>query len=366
MYFLDKILWGNSIKDWGISLLVIVVAVIVNKLIGLLNKKVLRKIAAISRSRFNDIVLDSLEKPVMFGVILVAAWVAAVRLNMDIKVLDAIGKSYQVLVTINITWFISTFVSSLITEYGGKINVRMLPMVKRTVLVIVWAIGIVTALNNVGVAITSILGVLGVGGVSVALAAQDTIKNIFGGITIYTDGPFRIGDIIQFDSFEGTVQDIGLRSTRIMTYDRRMISIPNFKLMDASVINISAEPSRRVVIKIGLTYDTAPQKMKEAIDILKKVPNKVEEIEPDTIAVFSDFGDFALIITYIYYIKKNMDLRESPSKVNFEILNNFNEAGLNFAFPTQTIYTHKVEHSEDVFHKECNKSNKPVIDIEKS
>jgi MscS family membrane protein len=338
MDFLDEILWGNSVKDWGISLLIIVVAVIVNKLIGVLNRKVLRKIAAISKSRFNDIVLDSLEKPVMFGVILVAIWVATDRLNIDKEVLDAIGKAYKVLVVINFTWFVSTFVSSLIIEYGGKINVRMLPVVKRTVLAIVWTVGIVTALNNVGVAITSILGVLGVGGVSVALAAQDTIKNIFGGITIYTDAPFRIGDIIQFDSYEGTVQDIGLRSTRILTYEQRIVSIPNFKLMDASVTNISAEPSRRVVIKLGLTYDTVPQKMKEAIEILKKLPHTVKEIEANTIAIFSDFGDFALIITYIYYIKKDLDIRESISKVNFEILKNFNEAGMNFAFPTQTIY----------------------------
>jgi MscS family membrane protein len=330
--------WGNSVKDWGISLLIIVVAVIINKVIGLLSRKVLRKIASIGRNRFNNIVLDSLEKPVKLGVMLVAVWISAANLNMPAETLNIIRKAYQVLVVINITWFVSTFSSSLIAEYGGQINVRMLPMIKRTVLFIVWAIGIVTALNNVGVAITSILGVLGVGGVSVALAAQDTIKNIFGGITIYTDAPFRIGDIIQFDSFEGTVQDIGLRSTRILTYERRIISIPNFKLMDASVVNISAEPSRRVLIKLGLTYDTPPQKMEEATAILKKLPQKVTEIEEDTVAVFSDFGDFSLIITYIYYIKKNLDIRESMSKVNFEILKEFNDAGLNFAFPTQTVY----------------------------
>jgi MscS family membrane protein len=174
---------------------------------------------------------------------------------------------------------------------------------------------------------------------AVALAAQDTIKNIFGGITIYTDAPFRLGDTIRFDEYEGTVQDIGIRSTRIITYEQQIVSVPNYKLMDASIINISAEPSRRVVITLGLTYDTTPQKMKEAIEILKKLPANISEIEENTIAVFSAFGDFALLITYIYYIKKNLDIRESTSKVNFEILNGFNEAGLNFAFPTQTIYT---------------------------
>jgi MscS family membrane protein len=338
MNFLDKIFWGNSVKEWIIALAIIVIAVAVNKLIALLNKHVLKKLAAKSKHRVDDILLDSSEKPVMFGIILFAIWIAAERLNMAAKMHEIIEKAYHILIVINITWFVSQFVASLIAEYGERINSRLLPLIKRTFLIIIWTIGIVTALHNIGVEIASILGVLGVGGVSIALAAQDTLKNIFSGITIVTDAPFRIGDIIQFDSYEGVVQDIGLRSTRILTYEQRIISVPNYKLMDASVINVSAEPSRRVVIKLGLTYDTTPQKMQEAIAILKKTPGAVNEIEEDTVAVFSEFGDFALIITYIYYIKKNLDIRESTSKVNFEILNEFNNAGLNFAFPTQTIH----------------------------
>jgi MscS family membrane protein len=338
MDFIDKIFLGNSIKEWIISLSIIVIAVIVNKLITLLNRNVLKKIAAKSSSRIDDILLDSLEKPVMFGIILVAIWFAAARLQMSVKIHDVIEKSYNILIVVNITWFVSKFVASLIAEYGEHINSRLLPLIRRTALSVIWIIGIVTALNNIGIEITSILGVLGVGGVSVALAAQDTIKNIFSGITIVTDAPFRIGDIIQFDGYEGTVQDIGIRSTRILTYEQRIISVPNFKLMDASVVNISAEPSRRVLVKLGLTYDTTPKKMQEAIEILNKIPVAVSEIEKDTVAVFSDFGDFALAITFIYYIRKNQDIRESISKVNFEILRNFNNAGLNFAFPTQTVY----------------------------
>jgi MscS family membrane protein len=338
MDFLDKIFCGNSVKDWLISLAIIIGAVIVNMLITLLNKNVLKKITAKSKHRIDDILLDSLEKPVTFGIILFAIWVAMARLDLGTKMYDIIEKAYHILIVLNITWFASKFSTSLISEYKERINSRLLPLIKRTILTVIWIIGVVTALNNIGIEIASILGVLGVGGVSVALAAQDTIKNIFSGITIITDSPFRIGDIIQFDSYEGIVQDIGLRSTRILTYEQRVVSVPNYKLMDASVINISAEPSRRVLIKLGLTYDTTPQKMKEAIAILKKVPSVVNEIEENTIAVFSEFGDFSLNITYIYYIKKNIDIRESISKVNFEILNNFNNAGLNFAFPTQTIY----------------------------
>jgi MscS family membrane protein len=335
---LDKPFAGNSVKDWGISILIIIVAIIVNKLIVLLNKNYIKKLAARSENQLYDILSSSLERPVLFGVMLAALWIAAIRLNMSQETFNIIKKAYQILIVINATWLISKFANALVTEYSKRVENRLMPLMKRTLLIIIWVIGIVTALNNVGIDVTTLLGTLGIGGVAVALAAQDTIKNIFGGITIYTDAPFRIGDIIQFDSYEGTVQDIGIRSTRIFTYEQRMITVPNYKLMDASVVNISIEPSRRIVIKLGLTYDTTPQKMENAIDILKKIPETVNDIEENTIAVFSDFGDSALLITYIYYIRKGADIRETTSKVNFEILNNFNNAGLSFAFPTQTIY----------------------------
>jgi len=343
MDILNEIFFGNSVKDWGISLIIIVGTILViNKLIVYVNRNVLQKIAAKNTNQLDDVLLSSLERPVLVGTTLIALFIATRRLTMEPKTLIIIENAFKILIAINITWLISRFADALISEYGRRVDNKLLPLVRRTILILVWVIGIVTALNNVGIEINAILGTLGIGGVAVALAAQDTIKNIFGGITIYTDGPFRIGDIIQFDSYEGTVQDIGIRSTRILTYEQRLVTVPNYKLMDASVVNISAEPSRRVVIKLGLTYDTSPQKMKDAIDLLKELPDNVENIEANTIAVFSDFGDSALLITYIYYITKGMDIRESTSKVNFEILNRFNNAGLNFAFPTQTVYIENI------------------------
>ncbi|MDR1896445.1 MAG: mechanosensitive ion channel family protein [Prevotellaceae bacterium] len=336
---LEEILFDNSIKDWGISLLIVITAAVACKIVVLFNRHVLKKLAAKSKSHLDDILFSTLEKPAVMGIMLAAIWVASMRLIKTDSAHKIIEDAYRILTVINVTWFISKFVSALIDEYGEKnFNNRLLPLLKRGVLILIWAIGIVTALHNVGIQVATLLGGLGIGGVAVALAAQDSIKNIFGGITIFTDRPFSIGDLIQFDSYEGTVQDIGLRSTRILTYEKRMVTVPNYKLTDASVVNISAEPQRRVLIKLGLTYDTTPQKMQEAIELLKNLPQAVEEIDNETIVSFSEFGESALIITYIYYIKKPINAYETNSKVNFEILNRFNNAGLNFAFPTQTIY----------------------------
>jgi MscS family membrane protein len=340
---LEEIFFGNSLQNWGISLLIIVGAVILNKGIILFNRHVIKNLTAKSKNHLDDILSETLEKPLILGIMLVAVWVASHRLNMDESAHNIIETAYQMLTVINVTWFISKFTGGLIDEYGSKtFNSRLLPLLRRGMSIVVWLVGIVTALNNAGIKVTTLLGALGVGGMAVALAAQDSIKNIFGGITIFTDGPFRIGDTIRFDNFEGMVQDIGLRSTRIKTSDNRIVTVPNFKLMDASVINISMEPSRKTILKLGLTYDTTPQKMAEAVEILKALPQTVKEIDAVTTTFFSDFGDFALVITYWYFIKKSSNIQETMSKVNFEILSRFNAAGLNFAYPTQTVYLDKI------------------------
>ena len=183
----------------------------------------------------------------------------------------------------------------------------MMPVVKRTILVLIWIIGLVTALSNVGVDINALWGTLGIGGIAFALAAQDTVKNIFGAFTIFTDKPFGIGDTINVNGLEGTVVDVGMRSTRILGYDRRITSYPNYKITDASIVNISSEPMRRAMVKLGLTYDTGAEKMKQALEILRAIPAKIKDVSgnpSDVTAYFSDYTDSALVVTFYYYIEK--------------------------------------------------------------
>ena len=348
---LEEKIYGNSLEDWGISLVIIISALILCKLIQLLNKHVIRRITAKTTNRYDDILFNSLEAPFLLGVMLFAIWIATTRLELSTSVSEVISKSYKILTVLNSTWFISKLVNALLDErikrgieknksHKLQTDNKLVPLVKRIVLMTIWAIGIVMALNNVGVSVAALLGTLGIGGIAVALAAQDTVKNIIGGMTLFTDRPFKIGDRIRFDSIDGNVEDIGVRSTKIRTLDKRIITIPNYKIVDASIENVSVEPNRRVVIKIGLTYKTSPEQMKKAIDILRSMPSVIKEIDSRGLsATFSDFGDSALLITYIYFIKKTSpDVMESTSKVNFEILEQFNKNGLDFAFPTQTIF----------------------------
>jgi len=347
---LENELWGNTIENWGISILIILGAIIIVKLLSLLGKKVIKPFVTGTDNHLDDVIFYSLEAPVKFAIILLGIWIAIHRLVYPDSFVKVVDNAYSILIVLDITWFFGRLFSSLLQVYWGKQSNgqanKMMPIIKRTILVIVWLIGIVMALSNVGVNISALLGTLGIGGIAFALAAQDTVKNVFGTFTILTDKPFSIGDTIRMDSYEGTVVDVGVRSTKIMNYDKRIITFPNYKITDTSIVNISSEPMRRVVLNLGLTYDTTSEKMKEALELLKSIPKRVENVSSnpsDIVAVFTEYSDSALVIMYIYFIEKQGDILGVTSNMNMEILAAFNKAGLNLAFPTRTVYIQKDE-----------------------
>ena len=347
---LENELWGNTIENWGISILIILGAIIIVKLLSLLGKKVIKPFVTGTDNHLDDVIFYSLEAPVKFAIILLGIWIAIHRLVYPDSFVKVVDNAYSILIVLDITWFFGRLFSSLLQVYWGKQSNgqanKMMPIIKRTILVIVWLIGIVMALSNVGVNISALLGTLGIGGIAFALAAQDTVKNVFGTFTILTDKPFSIGDTIRVDSYEGTVVDVGVRSTKIINYDKRIITFPNYKITDTSIVNISSEPMRRVVLNLGLTYDTTSEKMKEALELLKSIPKRVENVSSnpsDIVAVFTEYSDSALVIMYIYFIEKQGDILGVTSNMNMEILAAFNKAGLNLAFPTRTVYIQKDE-----------------------
>lgn len=344
----SEVYYGNTLKEWIISFAIIVGAILLNKIIVLLNKHVIRKFTGKTKNRLDDILFSMLEAPVLLGIMLLAIWIASSRLELHPNIDIFFAKSYQFLIVLNITWFVVRFVNALIEEFlvpaaadeksYKYLDTTILPIISRTVLGVIWSIGVVMALHNVGVDVGALIAGLGIGGLAFALAAQDTIKNIFGGITIFTDRPFRIGDRIKVDGFEGFVEDIGIRSTRIRTLERRLVTIPNYKIVEASIENVTDEPMRKVMVSIGLTYDTTPEKMNLALSILRNMPKIINGIDTEVVAVFTSFASFYMEVKFIYWVKKGQDVMMVPSDVNIEILRAFNEVQLSFAFPTQTVY----------------------------
>lgn len=343
---LDYEILGNSLQTWLISILIVLAAFVLVKLLTLLSRKVIKPFVDRTTNHVDNIVFYALEPPLKIAIMLLGIWIAIHRLVYPDNWVTVVDNAYRILIVLDITWVFARLLSALVQNYWGTNShvQKMMPVIKRTILFLVWVIGIVTALSNIGVDINALWGTLGIGGVAIALAAQDTVKNILGAITIFTDKPFGIGDTINVNGIEGTVVDVGMRSTRILGYDRRITTIPNYKITDANIVDISSEPMRRVMLKLGLTYDTGADKMKEALQILRSLPAKVKDVSSnssDITAVFADYSDSSLVLNFYYYIEKPGDILGVQSEMNTAILAAFDQAGIQFAFPTQTVYLHE-------------------------
>ncbi len=343
----DTIVWNNSLDDWSISLAIIVGGFLFARLIYFITSKLLSKITSKTVWRLDDILVEKFKAPFIFAIIIGAFWIALQRLHFSAQIETAIGQVYNVLIVLNITWAIARLVSALLQEYllpysqrdNTKLDSNVMALLHRVLKYTIWFIGIIVALHNIGVEISTLIAGLGIGGAALALAAQDTLKNLFGGITLFIDRPFKLGERVKIGNIDGFVKDIGMRSLRIRTLDDRTISIPNYQVVDSTLENVSSEPARRIQVRLGLTYDTTPEKMELAMSLLQNLPSHVKEITKSVDVSFIEYGDFALQILFIYRIRKDKDIFKTQSIVNLEILRQFNANGLEFAFPTQTIYT---------------------------
>jgi len=159
----------------------------------------------------------------------------------------------------------------------------------------------------------ALLAGLGIGGLALAMAAKDTVANVFGGITIFTDKPFKINDRVKLNGFDGNITEIGIRSTRLKTLEGRIVTIPNSKFTDGMVENVTLEPSRKVVLNLGLVYDTSSAQMEKAMELLKEIGEKNPSTEENVLVGFNDFGASALGLIFIYYIRKDGDILATQS-----------------------------------------------------
>lgn len=345
--FLGEAYYGNTIQQWLIAFGLVVAAAILGKIVYWLFKNILRRVTAKSKTRLDDIILDMIEEPIVVVVTVFGFWYAINGLVLSEKVLGFLDKAKTAAIVLAITWLFARLVDSLIREYlvpladksDTDLDDQLLPIFRKGAKLTIWSVGIVVACQNAGYDIGAVLAGLGIGGLALAMAAKDTVSNIFGGFTIFTDRPFGLNERVRVGSYDGNIREIGLRSTRLQTLAGTMVSIPNSKFADSPVENVSAEPSRKVSLGLGLTYDTTPEQMQAAMDYLRQITAAHDSLEEKVIVGFNAFGDFAMNIALIYYIKKGEDIMGTQTDINMAILSKFNQEGLEFAFPTQTIYT---------------------------
>ncbi|PIW67370.1 MAG: mechanosensitive ion channel protein MscS, partial [Candidatus Omnitrophica bacterium CG12_big_fil_rev_8_21_14_0_65_42_8] len=208
--------------------------------------------------------------------------------------------------------------------------------------VIIWGLAIVFFLDNLGFKISAVIAGLGIGGVAVALAAQAVLGDLFSYFAILFDRPFEIGDFIITGDYLGTIEHIGVKTTRIRSLSGEQLIFSNTDLTNARVRNYKRMEQRRVVFKLGVTYQTASEKAKAIPGIIKDIIKNVKDTVFDRAHFFS-YGDFALIFEIVYYVRgsdynKYMDIQQ---EINFAIKERFEADGIEFAYPTQTLYITK-------------------------
>ncbi len=347
--FFEKTFYNNTIAEWAIALGIMAATFMLAKIVFWVLSQVVKKAAAKTKTKLDDIIVDMVEEPVVFAILIAGFWYSVGYLNTTAGVDDFTLKVLYILITFNVAWFIVRLIDALLVEYlsplveksDSDLDDQLLPVIRKVMKAVFWTIAIVVGLNNAGYDVGALIAGLGIGGLAFAMAAKDSVANLFGGITVFTDKPFVINDRIKILGFDGSVKEIGIRSTKLVTLEGRRVTIPNSVFIDSAIENVTSEPSRKVPMALGLTYDTSHEDVEKALEILKGIAKTNTSLEENHVAIFSGFGDFSLNITFIYWIKPGEDNFAIQNVINFEILKQFNEAKLDFAFPTQTIITEK-------------------------
>jgi small-conductance mechanosensitive channel len=204
---------------------------------------------------------------------------------------------------------------------------------------VIWLIGALILLENLGIEISTIVAGLGIGGIAVALAAQAVLGDLFSYFVVLVDRPFDVGDFVIFDDIMGTIERLGIKNSRIRALSGEQIIVPNGELTGARLHNYKQMQERRVVFTIGLVYHTPADSLETVPGLLHDIIEEQELVRFDR-AHFKGYGDFSLIFEVVYYVlspdyAQYMDIQQ---RINFTIFRRFEERGLEFAFPTRTVH----------------------------
>ncbi len=359
MEWLNISVVGNEV--WRLVLFFIIV--LLSSAVGRLARFSMDRIAKRSGTgdrRLQPVVLKAVARPfVLFGL------AVGIRLGVSVLLLGealhglahtcasvatatAIGYAIYSLVDI-----VDHYLRQMSERTESRLDDVLAPLVGKSIRITVMVLVVMNIVQEVsGKSITTILAGLGVGGLAIALAGQDTIKNFFGSIVILGDRPFEIGDRIVVDGHDGPVESVGFRSTRIRTLEGHQVTIPNSEMVNRTVQNIGRRPYIRRVANITITYDTPPGKVARALEILKDILQDHEGMHPDfpPRVFFSDFNDWSLnlLMIYWYHPPEYWDFMAFTERVNMQILERFNAEGIEFAFPSQSIYLAGTSSMNDV------------------
>lgn len=337
---------GNTLMHYAISALLLVVALLARRIVTRVLFPILRRLAAKTETTLDDKLFPSLEGPAAAFFVVVGLFSALRVLKLSPEADLYLGNGSQVAFSLVIFWALWRALAAVLA-HGSEVALErglgigaFMPWIRKTLLTVFAIVAVLLTVQSLGFDVKAILAGLGIGGLAFALAAQDTIANIFGAIVVAVDQPYKIGEVVRIGTNVGTIEDIGLRSTRIRLVDKSLMVIPNKTVASDTITNLSRFTRRRFEQVIGLTYASKPEQLEEIVGAIRGLIQARPEVDRDGVIVFfRDFSASSLDLWLVYEVldpdfKKAMQVKQ---EINVAILQAVAARGLAFAFPTQTV-----------------------------
>lgn len=345
--FIEETFLGNRILDYLIFVMLFLVGSLAIKTFQYFLLRRLKKWAAKTATTLDDFLVETIRSTLLplayFGVF----YLGVNTLNLDPllkKIIDIIGTAVLTLFAAHLATAIIKYGFDVYWKTKGKgVSLeRSLKGILSIIKVIIWGLAVILFLDNLGFKVSAVIAGLGIGGVAIALAAQAILGDLFSYFSIIFDRPFEIGDFIISGEYLGTIEHIGIKTTRIRSLGGEQLIFSNTDLTSSRVRNYKRMGKRRVVFKLGVTYQTPLEKLKTIPGIIEKSIKNVKDTTFDRAHFFS-YGDFSLVFEVVYYVmgsnyNKYMDIQQ---EINFAIKKEFEAKNIEFAYPTQTLYITK-------------------------
>lgn len=340
---LNRIYWGNRVLDYLISLLTLLVGIVIVQIFKKLLFSGLKAHSAKTKSPIDDLFVKEFERKAIPLIYFATLYLSLSGLNLNRTLSKGVSILSLAVITLLGASFITTIAGLLLQIYWKKIRPEsdqnfVLQAIIKAVQILVWGISFIVLLDNMGIEITALIAGLGIGGIAVAFAAQALLADIFSYFTIFFDRPFEEGDYIVIDDYMGTVEHIGIKTTRIRSLTGEQLVFSNNDLTSSRVRNYKRMQNRRITFSIGVTYETSLDHLREIPLIIKTIIEGIEDTIFDR-AHFSSYGEYSLLFEVVYYVVGNdysryMDIQQ---KINLGIREEFDRRGIAFALPTQTL-----------------------------
>jgi MscS family membrane protein len=353
--------WNALPEDMRGMIVRIALALLVLALIWVLRRALtwiivtpLRRLAQRSDSHWDDMLMDTIVVPARLLVIALGLAIGIQIIQLDTDAMMFVDRVIRTLVIMALFWagyrlvdVLAPSSNRLFRITGLTIQDRLLPFARTAAKLVLLAFSLIIIIQEWGYDVSGLVAGLGLGGLAFSLAAQDTVSNLFGFTTIVGDTPFTVGEFIATPDVTGTVEHVGVRSTRIRQLDQAYVTVPNSKLANSVVTNWSRLRKRWINFTLGMTYDTTADQMETLLERLTEMLQAREQVDPSSVQVlFATFNDSSLdvLIRCYVYLPDWLEWMQEKEKVNLAILRIVDELGLSIAFPSRSVYIETMPH----------------------